>query len=100
MIQSAKPRKQRKFRFTAADARRGRTSSTLTSQRSSAAKLGIKRRSIEVRKGDTVKVMSGDNKGKSGKVVDVELRTGRIRIDGIVRKGSREQGAPYTHTRV
>ncbi len=90
MIQSAKPRKQRKFRFTASmHVRQNFVNAHISKEL--AAKLGIKRRSLEVRKGDTVKVMSGDNKGKSGKVMDVELRTGKIRIDGIVRKNSKNK---------
>jgi large subunit ribosomal protein L24 len=90
MIRSAKPRKQRKFRFTAPMHTRQNFVNVHISKELSA-KLGTRRRSIEVRKGDTVKVMTGDNKGKSGKVVDVELRTGKIRIDGIIRKNSKNK---------
>lgn len=88
MIESAKPRKQRKFRFTAPMHTRQNFVSAHISKELSA-KLGIKRRSIEVRKGDTVKVMSGDSKGKSGKVLDVNLKSGRLRIDGVVRKNAK-----------
>ncbi|ARM75936.1 50S ribosomal protein L24 [Acidianus manzaensis] len=46
--------------------------------------LNIKR--IEVRKGDTVRVMRGDNVGYEGKVADVNTKTGRIAIEGLTRK--------------
>ena len=44
------------------------------------------RRSLELRKGDTVKVMRGKNRDKQGKVTG--LRTGKrqVLIDGIMRK--------------
>lgn len=45
---------------------------------------GIKR--IEVKKGDTVKVMRGDNIGFEGKVAQVNTKTGRIAIEGLTRK--------------
>lgn len=51
-----------------------------------AKKLGIKRRSIAVRKGDTVKIMAGKNRGKTGKVADVDLGRGTIQVEGVVRK--------------
>ncbi len=88
MIESAKPRKQRKFRFTAPLHERQNFVNVHISKELSS-KLGIKRRAIEVRKGDTVKVMAGDHKGKSGKVLDVNLKTGKIKVDGVVRKNAK-----------
>ena len=38
---------------------------------------------IRITKGDTVQVMSGDEKGKQGKVLHVYPKTGRITIEGI-----------------
>jgi large subunit ribosomal protein L24 len=38
---------------------------------------------IRITKGDTVQVMSGDEKGKRGKVLRVYPKTGRITIEGI-----------------
>ncbi len=38
---------------------------------------------IRITKGDTVQVMSGDDKGKRGKVLRVHPKTGRITIEGI-----------------
>ena len=53
----------------------------------------------EIRKGDTVKVIAGKEKGKSGKVLEVLREKGRVRVEKLmtvkrhVRKG-RSQGNP------
>ncbi len=52
-------------------------------------KMGVKRRAIQVAKGDTVKVMSGAKRGATGKVVAVSLRSGRIFIDSLKKKNSK-----------
>jgi len=88
MIRSAKARKQRKFRYTAPMHLRQNLANVHISKDLSA-KLGIKKRSIEVRKGDTVKVMAGDSKGKTGKVTDVDLKSAKIMIEGIVKKNAK-----------
>jgi large subunit ribosomal protein L24 len=36
-----------------------------------------------IKKGDTVKVIAGDDKGKSGKVLEVIPQTGRAFVEGI-----------------
>jgi large subunit ribosomal protein L24 len=41
------------------------------------------RMKIRITKGDTVRVMRGDDKGKEGKVIRVYPKTGRITIEGI-----------------
>ena len=38
---------------------------------------------LHVTKGDTVRVMRGDEKGKEGKVMRVNAKTGRVTIEGI-----------------
>ena len=38
---------------------------------------------LHVTKGDTVRVMRGDEKGKEGKVLRVYTKTGRVTIEGI-----------------
>jgi large subunit ribosomal protein L24 len=38
---------------------------------------------LHIRKGDTVKVIAGDDKGKSGKVLEVWLEKNRVIIEGI-----------------
>jgi large subunit ribosomal protein L24 len=42
-----------------------------------------KREKLNVSKGDTVRVMRGDDKGKEGKVLRVYLKTGRVTIEGV-----------------
>ena len=37
----------------------------------------------KIKKGDTVKVIAGDEKGKSGKVLQVVPETGRVLIEGV-----------------
>ncbi|MDE1804496.1 MAG: 50S ribosomal protein L24 [Candidatus Micrarchaeota archaeon] len=84
-IQSSKSRKQRKFRYTAPlHVRQGFVHVHISKEL--ATKLGIKKRTIAVRKGDTIKVMAGGQKGKSGKVSSVNLRSAKILVEGIVRK--------------
>ena len=38
---------------------------------------------IHVTKGDTVRIMRGDDKGKEGTVLQVYPKTGRIKVEGI-----------------
>lgn len=38
---------------------------------------------LHVRKGDTVKVIAGDDKGKSGKVMEVIVEKRRVVIEGV-----------------
>ena len=38
---------------------------------------------LHVSKGDTVRVVRGDDKGKEGKVIRVYRKTGRVTIDGV-----------------
>jgi len=37
----------------------------------------------KIKKGDTVKVIAGDDKGKSGKVLQVLPESGRVLVEGI-----------------
>ena len=41
------------------------------------------RMTLRVTKGDTVRVMRGDDKGKEGKVIRVYPKTGRVTVEGI-----------------
>jgi ribosomal protein L24 len=41
------------------------------------------RHRLRITKGDTVQVISGDDKGKQGKVLQVFPKTGRIKIQGV-----------------
>ena len=38
---------------------------------------------IHVAKGDTVRVMRGDDKGKEGKIIRVYRKTGRVTVEGV-----------------
>ncbi|MBK7905204.1 MAG: 50S ribosomal protein L24 [Gemmatimonadetes bacterium] len=38
--------------------------------------------STEITKGDTVRVMRGENKDKEGKVIKVDLKAGRVTVEG------------------
>ena len=87
-IKSSKPRKQRLFRLQApAHARKAFAHSRIS--KDLIKKLGIKKRSIQVRKGDTVKVMTGSNKGKSGKVNKVETKHGVLLIENLTRRNAK-----------
>lgn len=48
---------------------------------------------LHITKGDTVQIISGDDKGKRGQVLRVEPRTGRITVEGVnvVKKHQRAQ---------
>ena len=53
----------------------------------------------EIRKGDTVKVIAGKEKGKSGKVLEILRAKGRVRIEKLMTvkrhlKKGRSQGNP------
>lgn len=38
---------------------------------------------FHIKKGDTVKVLSGDNKGKEGKVLEVISKTDRVLVENV-----------------
>ena len=45
--------------------------------------LNAERLKLHVTKGDTVRVMRGDDKGKEGKVMRIYPKTGRVLVEGI-----------------
>ena len=53
------------------------------------------RQRLHVSKGDTVRVVRGDDKGKEGKIIRVNLKSGRVTIEGvnIVKKHRRARSA-------
>ena len=77
---SAKPRKQRKYRFNAPLHIKGKF---LNSHLSLELRKKHTKRSIRVRTGDKVKVMRGKFKDQSGKIESVDVKKTRIYIDGI-----------------
>jgi len=38
---------------------------------------------LHIKKGDTVKILSGDDNGKTGKITSVDLEKGRAFVEGI-----------------
>jgi large subunit ribosomal protein L24 len=77
------PRKQRKRMFNApAHIRHKLMSAPLSAEL--AASRGAK--TLPVRKGDTVRIMRGDNKGFEGKISRVDLKAFRIYIEGLTRE--------------
>jgi large subunit ribosomal protein L24 len=38
---------------------------------------------MKIKKNDTIKVITGTDKGKVGKVLEVDLKNGRIRVEGV-----------------
>ncbi|MFZ2070736.1 MAG: 50S ribosomal protein L24 [Halobacteriota archaeon] len=78
---SKQPRKQRKARYDAPlHIRHKFMSASLSDELRD--KYG--KRSFPVRKGDTVKVMRGDDKGTVGKVRSVDLKREKIIVEGVV----------------
>jgi len=82
-MKSKKPKKQRKSQAKKPLHQRKRLVSAHLSKE---LMESLKRRSIPVRKGDSVKIMRGSFKGKSGKVVKVDLRKASVYIEKITRK--------------
>jgi large subunit ribosomal protein L24 len=50
---------------------------------------------LSIRKGDLIEIISGDDKGRQGKVIEVDTKNGRIRVEGInmVKRHERTRGA-------
>ncbi len=83
-VRSVQPRKQVKFRANAPNhIKRKFMGSPLDKELRT--KYG--RRTIEVRKGDEVKIMRGKFSGKQGKVGTVDVKNTRIQVEGVQRAG-------------
>lgn len=80
---SIQPRKQRKWLANASIHKRRKM---LVARVSDDLKEKYKRRSVPVRKGDTVKIMRGKSKGTSGEVTGVNIKSYRIYIGGVTIK--------------
>jgi large subunit ribosomal protein L24 len=93
-----KARKQRKRAFNAPlHVRRKMLSAHLASKYLEDEK-SVYPRAIPVRKGDTVYIMRGDDKGKEGKVATVDYRGGIITVEGITHaKADGKQVAKKIH---
>lgn len=88
MIQSGKPRKQRHFRFNAPMHERQHFVHAHV-DKALRQRLNLGRRTVQVSKGDTVKVVSGKNRGKTGKIVRVDMRKCYVYIDSLKRKNAK-----------
>ena len=77
---SKQPRKQRKFRYQAPLHIRHKLMSVNLSPE---LREEYGRRSLPVRKGDTVKVLRGDFRDHEGKVEGVDLKHYRLMIEGL-----------------
>tara|TARA_Y100000310_G_C20181250_1_gene578233 strand:+ start:117 stop:545 length:429 start_codon:yes stop_codon:yes gene_type:complete len=81
-IGSKQPRKQRKYR---ANAPLHILHKMISSNLNKELRKKYGKRSFPVKKGDNVKIMKGEFKGKTGKVDSVDLKKQRIMIEGIYR---------------
>ncbi len=79
---SVQPRKQVKFRANAPNHIKRKF---MGSPLDKALREKYGRRTIEVRKGDEVKIMRGKFKGKQGKVGQVDVKNTRLQVEGIQR---------------
>jgi large subunit ribosomal protein L24 len=77
---SRKPRKQRKY---SANAPKHTKNKMLASHLSKEAKAKVGKRSATVKKGDKVKIMRGQFKGKSGKIDRVDAKKSKVYITGM-----------------
>ena len=77
---STQVRKQRKYRYNAPLHIR---SSFVHVHLDASLRKELGKRAIQVRKGDTIKVLRGSFKGKSGKVERVSLKYSKIYVTGI-----------------
>jgi large subunit ribosomal protein L24 len=80
---SRQPRKQRKY---AANAPLHIKRKLLSVNLSKELRKKYRRRNIPARKGDTVKIMRGRFKKKSGKIIEVHTKKSKITIEGITIK--------------
>jgi large subunit ribosomal protein L24 len=79
-LSSVQPRKQRKFRYNAPLHVRQRLASANLSPE---LRKRFSKRSMQLRKGDEIKVMRGGFRGKTGTVERVDLSKGKIYIEEI-----------------
>ena len=79
---SKQPRKQRKYRANAPlHVKHKMVSSNLSKE----LRKKYRKRNFPIRKGDNVRIMKGEFKGKTGKIDTINLKKMKIVIDGIYR---------------
>ena len=82
---SKKPNKTRKEMY---DMPMHKASKQVASHLTEKLKKEFNKRSIPVRKGDTVKIIRGDNFGKEGKITSVDRKSRKIFVEKVVIKKS------------
>jgi len=87
---SKKPRKQRKFLYNAPLHIRRKM---LAAHLSKELRKQYNRRALPVRKGDEVRIMRGEFKGKTGKISKVDTKKYKVYVEGI--KKRRTVGTEY-----
>lgn len=83
MTMSSQPRKQRLSRYNAPH---HQARKQMASHFSEELLLKYNRRSFTLIAGDEVKVLRGDHKGKSGKIVGVDVSVRKVTVDGVTNK--------------
>lgn len=99
MVKSSLPRKQRLARYEAPlHIRQKQVAAHLSKE----LRTAQKKRSAQVHKGDTVKILRGRFYGRSGKVIDVNLSARTVSVEGVnVKKQSgKEIPAPIDPSNV
>lgn len=90
--QSKKPKKQRKFQFNPP---RHETHKLLSSNLSTSLRESKGFRSLPLRKGDTVVITRGDMRGKSGKIMRIDLSKQRVFVDKVVKRKTDNTEIPF-----
>ena len=80
---SSQPRKQRLARYLAPH---HQARKQMASHLSEELLLKYNRRSMTVIAGDEVKVLRGDHKGKSGKIVGIDVSARKVNVEGVTNK--------------
>lgn len=88
---SKQRRKQRKFLVNAPNHIRRKL---IVSHLDKSLKEKYSKRSLELRKGDEVKIMSGEFKNKKGKVLKIDIKNFRVQIEGITRTRKNGEKVP------
>lgn len=88
---SRQPRKQRLAMYTASATHLGKG---LRAHLAENLIVRYKTRAVTVRVGDTVKVLRGDYRGHSGKIIEVFPDRGRIAVEGVTVKKSDQTEVP------
>jgi len=80
MMKSTKPKKQRKAIYNAPLHKKQKL---IHAHLSKEFIKQFKKRSLGLRKGDEIKIMKGAFRGKTGKIMKIDLKKSKIYIDGI-----------------